>query len=54
MVLSLEGKMRRKFEYKIFLKYFFAYLCAVAAFIMLIIPIYHTMYRVTKKNTIKF
>ena len=46
--------MRRKFEYKIFLKYFFAYLCAVAAFIMLIIPIYHTMYRVTKNNTIKF
>lgn len=45
--------MRKFFEYRIFLKYLFMYLCIVAAFILLLIPIYTTVYQVVKNNTVQ-
>ena len=45
--------MRKFFEYRIFFKYLFMYLCIVAAFILLLIPIYTTVYQVVKNNTVQ-
>ncbi len=45
--------MKNRFAYKIFLKYFVMYLCAVLAFIILIVPIYRTIYQVTKQNIVE-
>ena len=45
--------MRKFFEYRIFFKYLFMYLCIVVAFILLLIPIYTTVYQVIKNNTVQ-
>ena len=53
-IILLSGEnMRKFFEYRIFFKYLFMYLCIVAAFILLLIPIYTTVYQVVKNNTVQ-
>lgn len=46
-------KERKEFEFRLFFKYLFMYLCIAVAFILLLIPIYVTMYQVTKTNVIE-